>query len=114
MSAAAIPSTIQKGELDLIINQIPATFSQAVRLVKFLAWNPKAVTVEVNSSCSIGNISDVAHKVNPILHRHGYMIGCEKPLRAIPNKFGEPSNMFLWSIYKLTDAANDAEYGARQ
>lgn len=112
MSAAAIPSTIPQGELDLILNRIPASFSQAVRLVKFLAWNTKAVTVEVNQNCAIGNISDVAHKINPILYQHGYMIGCEKPLQPVPNRYGEQSNMFLWSVYKLPNASNDPHYGA--
>ena len=105
------PTTIPPDKLCRIINTIPASFKQALRLVEYLAERPRTVTVEANKACAIGNLSDVAHKVNPILYRAGYMIGCERPPSAIPNRFGEASNMFEWSIFAVPDAANDADGG---
>lgn len=105
------PTTIPPDKLCRIINTIPASFKQALRLVEYLAEHPRTVTVEANKACVIGNLSDVARKVNPILYREGYMIGCEKPARPIPNRFGEASNMFLWSVFSLPDASNDADGG---
>ena len=105
------PTTIPPDKLCRILNTIPASFKQALRLVEYLAEHPRTVTVEANKACVIGNLSDVAHKVNPILYREGYFIGCEKPARPIPNRFGEASNMFVWSIFAVSDASNDADGG---
>jgi hypothetical protein len=101
------PTTIPPDRVDRLINSIPASFKQAHRLVAFLANNPRSVTVEVNRACAVGNLSDVAHKVNPILYREGYFIGCEKPARPIPNRFGDPSNMYEWSVFKLPQQQDD-------
>ena len=101
------PTTIPPDRVARLINSIPSSFKQAHRLVAFLADNPRTVTVEANKACAIGNLSDVAHKVNPILYREGYFIGCEKPPRAIPNRFGDPSNMYLWSVFELPTKQND-------
>ena len=105
------PTTIPPDKLCRIINTIPASFKQALRLVEYLAERPRTVTVEANKACAIGNLSDVAHKVNPILYREGYFIGCEKPARPIPNRFGEASNMFVWSVFEVGKAANDDGMG---
>ena len=71
-------------------------------MFEYLSQNPGSTTGEVAHSCSIGNLSDVAHYVNPYIFRQGFMIGCEKPDAPIINKFGEKSNQFLWSVYKVT------------
>lgn len=105
--------TLEADQLDTVLNRIPASFKQAVRLVEYLASHPKSPTVDANRSCAIGNLSDVAHKVNPYLYLHGLMIGCEKPVRPIPNRFDEPSNMYLWSLYEVQEAANDAAGSAQ-
>ena len=105
------PTTVPPDKLCRILNAIPASFKQAVRLVEFLAERPRTVTIEANHACSIGNLSDVARKVNPILYREGYFIGCEKPARPIPNRFGEPSDMYEWSVFSLPDASNDSDGG---
>jgi len=101
------PTTIPPDRVDRLINSIPANFKQAHRLVAFLANNPRTVTVEANTACSVGNLSDVARKVNPYLWPLGYMIGCEKPARPIPNRFGESSNMYLWSVYEVPQKQDD-------
>lgn len=102
---------IDLAQLAVISREIPATFTQAHRLVNYLNEVPYASTVEANQACSVGNLSDVARRVNPILHKHGYFIGCERPPVPIPNRFGEASQMFLWKLYTLpTVAANDDSY----
>lgn len=95
------PTQVPPEKLWQILNRIPGTFRQAQRLFEYLSQNPKAPTVEANRACAVGNLSDVAHKVNPYLWPFGYMIGCEKPPTPLPNRFGETSNMYLWSVYEL-------------
>ncbi len=97
------PTTIPQDSLALIVNRIPFSSTQAVRLVRYLAENPLSVTVEVNKACAVGNISQVARKLNPFLWPFGYQIGCERPPLPVPNRFREPSSMFLWSIYAVAD-----------
>lgn len=105
------PTTIPPDKLCRILNTIPSRFKQAIRLVEYLADRPRTVTTDANRACGVGNLSDVSRKVNPILYREGYMISCEKPARPIPNGFGEPSNMFEWSVFAVPDASNDADGG---
>lgn len=105
--------TLEADQLDTVLNRIPASFKQGIRFVEHLAKHPRTATVEANSTCAIGNLSDVAHKVNPYLYLHGLMIGCEKPVRPIKNRFNEPSNMYLWSLYEVQEAANDADGSAQ-
>jgi hypothetical protein len=90
-----------------ILESMPKDMSQGRRLVQYLADNPKASSGYVSHNCSIGNISDTAHYVNPYLRKHQLMVGCEKPVIRILNKFKEKSNQFLWSIYRVPEAAND-------
>ena len=93
-----------------VLARIPDHMLQARRMLEYLAQNPKAPTGHVAHHCSIGNLSDVAHNVNPYLYKHKLMIGCEKPLTPIINKFKEKSNQFLWSVYSVPKAANDSIY----
>jgi hypothetical protein len=90
-----------------ILDSLPSKMSQGRRLFQYLADNPKASSGYVSHNCSIGNISDVAFYVNPYLRKHQLMIGCQKPLIRILNKFKEQSNQFNWSIYQVPEAAND-------
>jgi len=96
--------------VDRILLDISHEFKQGRRLVKFLSANPNACTVVVNQACSIGNISDVARKLNPTLVKHGLFISCKRPMLPILNKFDEPSQMYEWSIHELRKAANDSEF----
>lgn len=84
-----------------LLRSVPNDFSQARRLIEHLAEYPDSVTSDVAKTCAIGNISDVARKVNPILFKHNLFISCKRPVMPIRNRFGELSNMFLWGIYKL-------------
>jgi len=94
-------ATIPPDVLSSILNALSERFKQGQRLVEFLASHPRSITVQANQACSIGNLSDVASKVNPTLYRYGYMIGCERPPFQIRNKFEEPSHMYLWSVYSI-------------
>ena len=93
-----------------ILKGLPEHMLQGKRLVELLSQKPHSPTGHVAQHCAIGNLSDVARNVNPYLFKHGLMIGCEKPLQPIINKFSEQSNQFLWSLYGLPVAANDAIY----
>lgn len=77
---------------------------QQRRLIRYLLNNQKAVTVDVNRACAVGNISDVARKANEHLHQVGLFIGCETPPAPIPNRFAEASQMYLWFIVVLPNA----------
>jgi hypothetical protein len=104
-------TTIPDSTIDRILNRLPETMNQGRRLVALLGRRSRLATREVNQTCSIGNISDIAAEVNPYLHLEGFFIGCDYPDEPIINKFGEKSNQFLWSTYDVTPAANDAEGG---
>ena len=86
---------------DSLLRSVPHHFSQARRLIEHLAEYPDSVTSYVAKTCAIGNISDVARKVNPTLFEHNLFISCKRPAIPIRNRFGELSNMFLWGIYRL-------------
>lgn len=110
------PVVLSKDTRDQILAAIPSRFNQAYRLINFLADNPQSVTVNVNRACAVGNISDVARKINGVLWKFGFFIGCERPPMPVENRFGEPSHMFLWSIMEPEEAANDPgfyDFGGR-
>jgi len=92
---------LSEPELNSVLTVIPSNFTQARRLVEHLADNPNAITSTVARTCGIGNISDVARKVNPTLFKRNLFISCRRPVIPIHNKFGEVSNMFEWGIYHL-------------
>lgn len=83
---------------------IPHSSKQQRRLVRYLLNHQKTVTVDVNRACAIGNVSDVSAKANKQLHRVGLFIGCETPHTPIPNRFDEPSQMYLWFVVVLPNA----------
>lgn len=103
---------MDESTIQILLKELPDSFKQGRRLVEFLALNPRAHTVAVNHTCAIGNISDVARKVNPYLHKHGYFISCHRPALPIMNRFDEPSQMYEWSIHCIREAANDSVYNA--
>jgi hypothetical protein len=103
-------SKLNDDDLIDVIRLLPGDYLQARRMVEYLGQNPQTPTGRVAHHCGIGNLSDVARKLNPHIYGTGYFVGCERPPRPINNKFGEASNQFLWSIYELPEAANDSEY----
>ena len=103
-----------------VLRVIPDTMLQGRRMFEYLTQSPETPTGILCSKCSIGNLSDIAHYVNPHIYRYKLMIGCDKPEQALVNKFGDTTNQFLWSIYEidtgndtgmvLPEAANDGDY----
>jgi hypothetical protein len=90
-----------------ILASLPLKMSQGRRLFQYLSDHPKASSGNVSQNCSIGNLSDCAHYLNPFLRKYNLVVGCEKPVIPIINQFNEPSNNFLWSVYRVPEAAND-------
>ena len=93
--------------------------SQQRRFIDYVATNPHSLTVAVNRATAIGSISQVAGRVNEKLMPLGYVIACVRPSENISNRFGEPSWMHEWSIFKLPQRAanesfNDSASGVSQ
>jgi hypothetical protein len=85
--------------------------NQQRRLLDYVANNPKSLTLAVNRATAIGNISEVASRLNEKLIGHGYVMVCFTPDDPISNRFGEPSRMAEWSLFTLAQiAANDPCY----
>jgi len=101
---------LDKEQLAEVLKEFSPSSKNAIRLVEYLNEKPKAQTLFVNQTCSILNISDVARKANRKLLKHGIQIACERPSYDIFNQFNEPSNQYLWSIFKPLEAANDDNY----
>jgi len=106
--------TLSEDALNKVLNAIPESAKQARRLVSYLAKHSLCVTVEVNQACSIGNISDVARKINPTLAMFGLKIDCFPPVEKPLNKFNEPTDQHLWALFSIAgfenlEAANDSK-----
>ena len=87
------------------------TSNQQRRFIEYVASNPQSLTLAVNRATAIGNCSSIARRVNQKLMPLGYVIACVQPLDSISNRFGEPSNMFKWSLFELSkSSANDSSY----
>lgn len=103
--------TIPPEALARILNRIPERKRQAFRFVKFLANNPRTRAGDVMKVCSLSNPSHVRRKVSPYLALDGYVILCESPENKLFNRFGDPSEEQLWSVYCVDESANDSEGG---
>lgn len=104
----ADPATLDADELKAALQSLREKKGQTHRMVRYLAKNPKSSTAFVASDCAIGNVSDCAIRANESLYKADFFISCQRPHPAIQNRFGEPSAMFLWSLYRLPEAANEA------
>jgi hypothetical protein len=95
-------------EIDTLMDGVFLS-NQQRRLIDYVAANPHSLTVAVNRATAIGNISHVASKVNEKLMPLGYLTACVRPVESISNRFGESSQMYEWSLFKLPQrAANDS------
>jgi len=99
--------TLSAAEVESAEVQLPLGFTQASRMLRYLAVHPNASTAEVAANCAIGNLSDVARKSNKYLAVRNLFISCRRPVRRLPNRFGEPSRMFEWGIYRTDELATD-------
>jgi hypothetical protein len=104
------PEQLTEDELLEVLRSLPSDFDQGHRMLNYLGYRPNSITGDVAHVCAIGNLSDVARNANSYLYKHGLIIACEPPSVKIKNRFGEDSNQYLWSVYRLPEAANDPIY----
>lgn len=102
------PETLQK------VLTVFKTQSGSKRFFKYLATTQDPndrITVKCNMACSVGNLSDTAAKINDRIYQFGLQISCDQPrkylLKKPVNKFGEETQQYVWSLYRLKQAAND-------
>ena len=103
---------LEQYEIDTLIDGLFLSTQQR-RFIQYVATNPHSLTVTVNRATAIGNISHVASKVNEKLMPRGYVTACVRPVENICNRFGEPSQMYEWSMFKLPQrAANEPPHSS--
>ncbi len=100
------PVTLSAAEIESAEVTLPYGFTQAQRMLRYLAKHPNASTAEVVANCTIGNLSDVARKSNKYLAIQKLFISCKRPARRLPNRFGKPSRMFQWGVYHVEGEAD--------
>jgi len=103
------PIILSSAEIESAEVTLPYGFTQAQRMLRYLAAHPNASTAAVASSCGIANLSDVARKSNKYLAIKNLFISCKRPVRRLPNRFGEPSRMYQWGIYRTDELGADVE-----
>ena len=104
------PVKLSESETIEAIGYLPPHSLQARRMVEYLSISPYSPSGRVAHICGIGNLSDIARKANAYLFLLKLFISCERPSTPIINKFGEHSDQWLWSIYRVPEAANDPVY----
>ena len=104
------PKRLSEQEIESLIEGV-FTSKQQRRFIRYVASNPQSLTLAINKATAIGNCSVIARRVNKKLMPLGLVIACVKPIGSISNRFGEPSNMFEWSLFELPKvAANDSMF----
>jgi len=103
------PIILSSAEIESAEVTLPYGFTQAQRMLRYLANHPNASTAEVAANCAIGNLSDVARKSNKYLAVQNLFISCRRPVSRLPNRFGEPSRMFQWGVYRIDEFGADVE-----
>lgn len=105
-------ANLQQNEIDTLLDGLFLSTQQR-RFIQYVATHPHSLTVTVNRATAIGNISHVASKANEKLMPLGYLIACVRPIESISNRFGEPSRMYEWSMFKLPQrAANEPPHAS--
>jgi len=104
------PVTLSPAEIESAEVTLPYGFTQAQRMLRYLSEHPDASTAEVAANCAIGNLSDVARKSNKYLATRNLFISCRRPASRLANRFGEPSRMFQWGLYRFDEQASDVEH----
>lgn len=104
--------TLDQSEIETLLNLIPEDATQERRVFEYIAARIDSVTVNVNQATSTGNLSHVVRKLNRKIYSKHLMIACQRPIVPVQNKFGESSQMFIWSLYRIPNegrAANDSK-----
>ena len=97
---------LAESEVIKALDTLPNNAHQARRLVEFLSYHPKSPTDQVSLFCEISNVSDVVKRANAYIFSVGLMISCERP----PIQHMDDSVVWVWSIYKVPESANDPVY----
>ena len=95
-----------KEDIEVLLEGV-FTSNQQRRFIRYVASNPHSLTLAINKATAIGNCSVIARRVNKKLMPLGLVIACVQPLDSISNRFGEPSNMFEWSLFELPKVATN-------
>lgn len=106
------PITLSDAELTEVISRLSPTGREfsAARLARLLASEHSVMTVRVNTTTAIGNISDIVKRhINPRIADLNLYVACTKPPYPISNQFGQSSGQMLWSFFK-NQSANDDYY----
>lgn len=106
------PITLSQDELTEVLRRVAPNGKEygAARICRLLAERHSVLTVQVNTKCSVGNISDQVRKlINPRIADLGLYVACTKPPYKVLNKFDQPSGQMLWSFFRDV-AANDPVY----
>ena len=96
------PTRLKKSEK----NKVLADFTPDTgpyNIIQHLADNPRTPVSELNTICSVGNVSDVSLKYNSALRKHRLAIGCSQPPVCYINQYHMPSMMHEWSLCRLSD-----------
>lgn len=71
------------------------------RMFDYLVTNQAPLAHEIARDCAIGNISDTASRLRPILERHGWTIVALAPNPPVRNRFGQISRENEWRLVRL-------------
>ena len=95
------PTRLKKSEKNKVLADFtPDTGPYLV--IEYLADNPRTPVSELNTICSVGNLSDIGLKYNEALRKHGLAIGCHAPPVSYLNQYHMPSMMHEWSLCRLS------------
>ena len=71
------------------------------RLLLHLFFKKTNTSGEICHACSIGNLSDMVIKINPLLKQYGLAINNHSPAVPLINSFGEKTPVHYWELVTL-------------
>jgi hypothetical protein len=92
---------IDKELLKRLKHVMPHLTKIRARLLLHLFFKKPNTTGEICHSCSIGNLSDMVVKINPLLEKHGLIINNYPPVNPLINSFGEKTMVHYWELVVL-------------
>lgn len=88
-------------------HQLPALVRQKVpskrahRVLDYLLVNDVALTPEISRDCAVGNVSDAACLLRPVLYPLGWTIAANLPDPPLRNRYGEITRVHEWRLVPL-------------
>ena len=105
------PVTLTDSEMKAVLSSVIGgsnKITAASRIALVVGKNHSLKTSSVNAVCRVSNISDMVIKsINPKIKGLGFVIACVRPRSPIKNGLGQDSGQQLWSVYRISEAAND-------